>query len=156
MAEFNITEGDLLAMLDVLAAIGEASDDLDGPSAARMRALVAQVKTSAAEVFGLLETRLMALTDGQAIVVEGEVFVKGDKTAYRPDWQVIRRAILTTALADGATATEAAATVVDLMKELYVSPSTKPKAAGLKAVKLNYDKAGHEEITGAELKVVKV
>lgn len=157
MAEFNITDGDLLAMLDVLEAIGEASDTLDGPYAARMRALVAQVKTKAGEVFGLLETRLMELTDGQAIVVDGEVFVKGDKVAYRPDWPVIRKAILATALRDGAaTATDAAVTVVDIMQELYVSPSTKPKVGGLKKVGLNLSKAGRDEITGAELKVVKV
>lgn len=157
MAEFNITEGDLLAILDVLEAIGEASDDLDGPYAARMRTLVAQVKTKAAEVFGLLETRLIELTDGQPIVVDGEVFVRGDKIAYRPDWSVIRKAILATALKDGAaTATDAAVTVVDIMQDLYVSPSTKPKAGGLKKVGLNLSKAGHDEITGAELKVVKV
>lgn len=157
MAEFNVTDGDLLAMLDVLEMIGEASDDLDDLFAARMRTLVAQVRTKAGDVFSLLETRLMKLADGQPIMVDGEVFKKGDKTAYRPDWPVIRKAILATALKEGAaTATDAAVTVVDIMQDLYVSPSTKPKAGGLKKIGLNYDKAGHEEITGAELKVVKV
>lgn len=96
--------------------------------------------------------------DGQKKVVGGTVYSPHLEYKYRPNHDLIQARTVEAAFYDvngeliyspQAIATRA----VKLYHELYVAPMTKPKAAGLRAIRMSAEDATIKEHTGTSLQV---
>jgi hypothetical protein len=93
----------------------------------------------------------------QPVLVGRVVWSKTPVTKKRPNAPLVDRQVVRVAAhpdPDGVmpTAYEAAQAAVELMKALYVAPSTVPKVGGIKKIGLEYGEVINEEHTGYELK----
>ena len=107
----------------------------------------------------MLDTQLRRLMDGATRVVASSRAVEIEpQIKKRPDWGKIRSRVIARSLCDEdgeryAIIEDAVETAVDLMMELYVSPSTTPKVGGVKRLGCSMDDLTVEEKTGDKVVV---
>lgn len=143
---FTLQRADIEVVLDLLDKLGELTDDLTAEDAVMWRGIVGQVKAKAGVVFGLIDTRLLQLADGQPVVVGEQVFKKDVQQVYRANQSRISGLVIRHACVgpDGVTrkTKDAVEIAVGLMKMLYVADADVPKVGGLKALGVTKDDVG--------------
>lgn len=155
----RVTVGDIAAFEDVLNLIIEQSDEFDIDHAAELKALLTGTTAKIAEVQSMLDTQIRKLMDGATrVITSGRAVEIEPEVKRRPDWSKIRSRVISRALRDEdgeryAIIEDAVESAVDLMYGLYVSPSTKPKATGVKAIGCSMDDVTTEEKTGDKVVV---
>ena len=147
---------DLEACGDVFDWLAEASDSMDAQTAITMLegALAVQAKLKVA--IDLLRSQALKTIE-QPILIGSVAYAKKPSFKMRPDQQLLARVVTELAAhpdenGELPTASVAAATATNMMKALYVSPSTVPKVGGVKALGLEMDMVCREEHTGFELR----
>lgn len=153
MAE--ITPADILAAGDVVDQLTEASDQLSLERAAPLRDALNVVKKKVADCISMVETRMLATVEKGAQTIGSTTFSRKVETKWRPDQEMIRRQVVKQAAWDhngeALPAVDAAANAVNLMYQLFVSPSQMPKAEGLTSLRLFKSDVAVEVVTGAHI-----
>ena len=156
--DFELEYADISVVLELLDRLAELTEDMPAEVAVTWRGIIGSVKSKAAEVFGLIDTRLLQLLDGQPIQVDGTVYMKDVPTKYRARQDEIASAVVRKAsyddegeLRDTRAAVEIA---VRIMRDLYVSPSVDPKVGGLNHLGLKKAQVGKFENQAPAVKVV--
>lgn len=151
---------DILAFVDVLTKMSEEASEgkIGVEHAAALLDALAGAKKALGDAIAFLEAAAVTQLEGQKKLVGNTVYSVHDDYKIRPDHDTIDHRVVELACVDvnGERVTspwEAAARAVFLYRELYVAPSTKPKAAGLKAIRLSAEEATIKEHTGRSLKV---
>lgn len=127
-----ISKGDIAAIGDVVDQLTAEINDMDAAAAIGMSSALAEVKAKIELAVSLMKTRTLNVMDGQPIQIGSTLYAPKPTGKWRPEWRMVRSAVLKAALGDELpTATEAAARAVDIMRDLYVSPSQVPKKGGL-------------------------
>lgn len=159
MAEL-ITQGDVEAFVDVLAIITEQSDEYSLEAALTLKDELEAVIKSAKETCSLLETQIRKLLDGTTTTVVGtkKVALKPNPPKWEPNHGKIRKLVVSRSLVDEegervALPQEAAEQAVEIMYQMFVSPSDMPKAGALKALRIFQEDVADKKDTGSKLVV---
>lgn len=161
MAEIELS--DIQASTDVLAQLYNEADGFDVEKSITylnaVLALEVQVKAAKSE----LEARALRLLE-QPILVGNRAYSKKLVVKQRPIHdKITARVMRVAATSDASTgevlsAAQAAENATKLMTQLFVAPSTLPKAGGLKAIGLTFDEVTRADDSGGtyELKVTEL
>ncbi len=156
----RITIGDIEAFLDVLALIGEQSDEFDVAHTTALHVALAGTKAKLEETMSLLQTRLRVLADGASTLAstEGTVKVKPN-VKHRPDHDKIRSLIVRRSLFDDdgerlALPEDVAERAVKFTYALFVAPKAEPKKDGLAMLGVSKEDVTTEERIGTKVEVI--
>ena len=154
MAE--IVAADLRAIADVANALAEESDGLSAQSCIELLREAKNAALALRTAIGLLEAQALKTLE-QPIIIGDTAYSRKREIKRRPDQGLITNVVTRLACAPTAdgevpTAFDAAANATTMMFNLYVSPSTLPKAGGVKALGITMDDVTTEEHTGYTLK----
>lgn len=151
---------DLLAYGDVLNDIAEL---VDGSSFRRLLELadaLDEIARLQANVRSLVQTEMVKLAE-EPVRVGETIFEASEQYKWRPNIGAIERAVIGRACFDDdgehiSNPEQVAQRAVQIMRELYVSPSTEPKAAGLALLGKSKPEVAERKATGKwELKATK-
>lgn len=152
------TTGDLLAIGDVLDVLTADIEALDAAQAIITIEALKQVRNRLDLALSLLKTRALNALDGQPVKVGTTLYVAKATGKWRPEWSAVRKHVANAALVDEngevQTADQAAARAIDIMRDLYVSPSTMPKQGALDRLNLRYEDVADFERGVPELKAM--
>lgn len=153
-----VSKADLYAITDVANLLLQEADGIESPEQAIELAQEARkaiaVLTAAAK---MLEAQALAHMESRPVLVGDAAYRKAPVIKMRPDQMLVKRVVTKVAARpdeDGVLPEldVAVAAAVDLMADMYVSPSTVPKVGGLRRMGLTLDDVCSEEHTGFELK----
>lgn len=152
----EVVAADLQAINDVVQLLAESSDSLTTEQAIELIEAARKAQQSLKAAIEMLEAQAISTIE-RPLLMGNVVWTKVPSVKKRPVPNIIDKAVLTfSAHPDGdgvmPTAYEAAQTAINMMKGLYVSPSTVPKVGGVKALGLDMGDVCTEEHTGYELK----
>lgn len=152
----DIDRSDLDACGDVFDWLCENADSLSAEKAIEMLEAAQQLHGKLRKAIDMLETQALGLIE-QPILIGRVAYSKTPAIKLRPEQNKIAGRVCDLASMPDAngevlTAYDTAVVAVGLMKDLYVSPSTKPKVGGVKALGYNMADVTVEEHTGWELK----
>lgn len=152
----QVVAADLKAIYDVAALLTEQSDQLSAEDALIMMEEAKKAQQALKLAIDMLESQALRSIE-QPILIGRTAWSKVPVMKRRPRADVIDKTVVRCAAMpdeDGVlpTAFEAAQNAVDIMKGLYVAPSTVPKVGGVKKIGLEFGEVIDEELTGYELK----
>jgi len=152
---------DIEAIGDVLDQIAEAADSLDAKESVEFMVALNAVNAKLKIAMTLCETQAKRTLDGQPIKVGDTLYVEKDTGKWRPDQSRIRARVVSMAAVDLATGEIVAGPIaaeraVDMMYQLFVSPSTMPKVGGLDYLGLDKRDVADWERTGTALEAVEL
>lgn len=147
-----ITVADIEAAIDVLDQLTDEIDSFDAAVAIRTSDALAVLRGRVDLAMSLLKSRTLTAMDGQPIQVDKTVFYTKPSGKWRPDWRRIETAVVDAIMAREISGRGRVWAAVDLMRELYVSPSTVPKTGALEKMGLDLKDVARWEKGVDELK----
>lgn len=152
----NVVAADLQAIYDVARLLTEQSDGLSAEQAISLMEEAKKAQQALRLAIDMLEAQALRGLE-QPVLMGNVVYAKVPSMKKRPiveniDAQVVRVAAQPDEHGELPSAFDVAQTAVELMKSLYVAPSSVPKVGGIKKIGLDYGDAITEEHTGFELK----
>jgi hypothetical protein len=155
----NVTKGDILAAIDLLAELCNAADQLEVDEATAFSELLGQLGSEVKRTASMIDTALKAHLEDGARQVGDRVYAKKRDGKTRFDHDHIGTRVAALAAIDTETgqiresAHDAAREAVRLMMKLYVSPADKPHTVHLAALGLAKREVSRWEHTGTKIVV---
>lgn len=148
---------DIMAMVDVLKDIADASDTLTVDEGVAVLEALTSLKQAVSQLSSLVDTQMVQILE-QPQTRNGKVYFRATKGKWRPDHQQIKRIICERAGVDTSTGElqereVAVRNAVDLAYEAFVSPASMPKAGLLNKLGVSKDSIADFERTGFEIRV---
>lgn len=157
MADVHDLLNDAMAALGILEEIAEISDSLSAKDAIEGIAQLTQLQVQLGTTIALIKGQAIKTLE-QPMQVGNVIYYKDRVGKWRPDFQRIAGKVESASLCDPETGeiydrpNDAVHRAVQLMKALYVSPSTMPKVGGLERIGSSKDDVAEFERTGYEIK----
>lgn len=151
----DIDRSDLDACGDVFDWLCENADSLSAEKSIEMLEAAQALHGRLRKAIDMLETQALGLIE-QPILIGRVAYSKRPGIKLRPEQTKIAKRVCDLASTpdengEAPTSYDTAVIAVGLMRDLYVSPSTKPKVGGVKALGYNLADVTREEHTGWEL-----
>lgn len=155
-----VNENDVAAMESVLDDVKTNVEALDVEAAIRMLEAVKQLKANAHDTIAHIEVWLTEILESPR-EFNGKLYEVKSAGKWRPDHDEIKRHAREVAFVEQETGEmygtiETAQRAVDLMYELFVSPSTMPKVGGLERMGLKKADVADFERDGKRISVTDV
>lgn len=155
----DVSKGDLLAVIDLMAAVAETSDSLEVDEAITTMELLRQVHSAVRTAEGMLDAAVKRHLEAGARQVGSRVYATKPDGKWRTYHDEIATKVIGVSTVDADTgeirdAKTAAATAVAFMQQLYVAPAVVPKAGGLKALGLDKADVSKWERTGTKIEII--
>jgi hypothetical protein len=143
---YEPTVADVEAAGLVLGDIIDRSDSMDVEEALDFRLAAERLRASCNDTIAMLDTQLKRIMEGGVERHGRRYFKTRKKEKQRFAHSTIAGAVIKASTPEGATASQAARTAVDLMGKIYVSDSTSARTGALHALGLNTDRHRPESV----------
>jgi hypothetical protein len=152
-----MTSTDILAVHDVVVAVGESADSMTPEQAAETLDALQRLKAATATAISMVETQLKQTLE-QPKVINGRLYAVKRDGKWRPIHARIKAALVGWAIVDRDTGEtynreQAVRRAVDLCYDAYVSPATMPKVGLLTSLGLDKSDVAQFEQTGTRLTI---
>lgn len=157
----DVTIHDLAACGDVFDWLYENADSLSAEKAIEMLEAAQQLHGRLRSAIHMLETQALKSIE-QPILIGRVAYSKKPSIKKRPEQNKIAARVCDLAsqpdmdTGEVGTTYDAAVAAVEMMRALYVSPSTQPKVGGVRNIGYKMDDVTTEERTGWELKRIEI